>query len=69
MNNCLTCEYEPEWSEWTKGEYSRCSGKCQWPGGIPDMPKTYILQIKAIVRYTDDSGIEHNCKTWKAKAQ
>jgi len=67
MKNCLTCKHEPNWCEWTKGEYSRCSGACQWLDKLPDLPATYQVTIKHVIRYSDDSGIETRCKVWMAK--
>ena len=65
--NCLNCEYEPTWSEWTGGESSRCSGPCRWDGEIPKLPATMIISVKHVIRYRDDSGIETRCKAWKGK--
>ncbi len=67
--NCLTCEFEPDWSEWIDAGYKRCHGKCKWEddGLIPDLPQVYILNERHVTRYGDDSGICHSCKTWKPK--
>lgn len=67
MKDCLNCKYEPEWSEWSSGEYSRCSGACKWDGDIPDLPEVYQVTVKHVIRYSDDSGIMRHCKTFEPK--
>lgn len=67
--NCLTCKYEPEWSEWSGGEYSTCSGPCRWAGELPKLPS--VMQVTGpthVIRYSDDSGIHRHCATWEKKA-
>ena len=70
--NCLTCKYEPDWSEWSGGEYSRQYGSCKWNGELKDrlkesLPETYTITIKNITRYSDDSGTMNRCPLWEAK--
>jgi len=66
-NNCLMCKWEPNWSGWTCGEYKRCSGKCRYPVKHQTLPATYKIFNDTIVRYTDDSGIPSDCRTWEEK--
>ena len=63
--NCLTCKWEPVWSGWTSGEYSRCYGRCRFPVKAQLLPATHSLIIKPITRYTDDSGVPEKCRTWE----
>ena len=66
--NCLNCKYEPSWSDWSGGEYSKCSGACKWDDdAIPALPAVIHITIKPVFRYSDDSGIERNCRTWASK--
>lgn len=65
--NCLTCKYEPAWSEWSGGEYSRCYGECRYVIKLPVLPSFYRCYGRDVVRYNDDSGIETHCKAWKKK--
>lgn len=66
--NCLTCKYEPEWGDPTKGEYARVFGTCQWPRVLPTLPSVYRVHAEGITRFLkDDSGIETRCPTWTAK--
>ena len=67
MKDCLDCKYEPDWSEWSGGEYSICYGRCKWDKEIPVLPKIYSLTKKSIIRYSDDSGVVTRCKAWKPK--
>ena len=67
MKNCLNCRWEPEWSKWTGGEYSRCGGRCQIKIDIPALPRTWHIQKDYIERYEDNSGIPSGCKTWEPK--
>ena len=69
--NCLTCKYEPDWDEWTKGEYPRQSGACkrkEWAKELIDrLPETYQVTVSHVVRYKDDSGVMNRCPAWEAK--
>lgn len=68
MKDCLDCKYEPKWGEWSKGEYSRCSGPCKWDKPLPILPAVYQMSRPAfVIRYKDDSGIERSCKAWEPK--
>lgn len=59
---CLNCKYEPSWSNLTKGEFSYRHGSCNWDKKIPPLPGVYLLSRKSVMRFKDDSGVEHNCK-------
>jgi hypothetical protein len=67
--NCLTCKHEPEWGEWSQGEYPRVAAKCRHPliGQKLKVPAVFNYHSKSIIRYSDDSGIHHNCQTWEPK--
>ena len=69
--NCLTCKYEPEWSEWVGSEiYKRKIGKCKKRLALPkNAPPVYTLTENVITRYSDDSGIysSSSCKSWEPK--
>ena len=69
--NCLSCKYEPDWSEWTTGEYSRQSGACkktEWANDlIKRLPATYQVTVKHVTRYSDDSGVMNRCPAWEPK--
>jgi hypothetical protein len=70
MESCLNCRYQPEWGEPQQREgYTLRTGDCKY-----DVPKiklpacvdSYISLIKRpITRYSDDSGVHYNCKTWE----
>jgi len=64
MNNCLNCKYEPLWHDPVGKEHPRQSGECRWDGVIPAMPKIYRIEKGIIVKYSDNSGVPSNCKTW-----
>ena len=66
---CLTCKYEPVWSEWKgEGDYKRCVGDCRFSVfSIPVLPAVYRVEKKSIVRYLDDSGIPAACATYVPK--
>jgi len=34
---------------------------------MPKMPGVFILRKEAIVRYSDNSGIQKGCKAWEPK--
>ena len=69
--NCLTCKYEPDWSEWSQGEYPRQSGACKrdkWAKElIAKLPETYQVTVKHITRFSDDSGVMNRCPAWESK--
>lgn len=65
--NCLTCKYEPDWGDWTAGEYSRCFGACKWDEGMPKLPAVMTVQMSHVIRYSDDSGVHRRCDTWEKK--
>lgn len=63
---CLTCVYQPDWTDWTGGEYPRQNGKCKFP--MPYIKLPYGCSIgnaPHIQRYSDDSGIPSRCPTYK----
>ena len=67
MQSCLTCKYEPDWSEPTGGEFSRQHGKCKYKMKWPAMPWVYYINIRSLVRYSDNSGLPTSCETWAEK--
>ena len=67
MKDCLSCLYEPVWGPTTGIEYPRRSGLCKWDKPMPKMPGVFILRKEAIVRYSDNSGIQKGCKAWEPK--
>ena len=66
MGKCLTCKYEPDWSEPT-GEYQRRVGKCKYKVDWPKMPWVYLIQTRVLERFSDDSGMPGACKVWEPK--
>lgn len=68
VKNCLNCKHEPEWSEFSGGEYRRCYGICRFPFKEPALPPTYRIENKSITRFSDDSGVFNQCKVWKQKS-
>jgi hypothetical protein len=74
-HSCLNCKFEPDWSEYSKGEYGTSSGECKFfieekevLKLIPACVSSYIsLRKRKIRRYKDGSGIHYNCGTYKAK--
>jgi len=64
---CLTCKYEPEWSEPSGREYQIRRGKCKYPMQWPKMPYVYFVQTRPLNRYSDDSGIPTSCACWEPK--
>jgi hypothetical protein len=70
MAICLTCKYEPDWSEPSGGnKYSRRHGKCKYEMDWPPMPYVYLVQTRPLLRYSDDSGLPTACPTWTKKDQ
>ena len=71
MNNCLNCKYEPEWGKSVGLEFPRRAGMCRWnqsiPTKLPLLPASYRIDVRAIIRHSDDTGIPSDCKTWEAK--
>lgn len=68
LNNCLNCKYEPEWGEWRGREEKRCYGECKWIGDLPVLPSVYKINKPSLIeRFSDDSGVHNNCKTWEQK--
>ena len=68
MKTCLNCKYEPNWSAWTGGKYSRQHGECKWDvKQLPKLPAIMYVQGKSVVRYSDNSGIPTGCDTWEPK--
>lgn len=70
MDNCLTCLYEPDWSEPSGGgKYPRQFGKCKYEVEWPTMPWVYYIGSRTLVRYSDDSGLPSAaiCEAWKRK--
>ena len=69
--NCLTCKYEPDWGEWTKGYHPRQSGLCKRKEFadelISKLPRSYQVTINGITRYSDDSGVMTRCPAWEGK--
>ena len=69
VNTCLNCKWEPEWSAWKDAGYKRCYGKCRYPVELPRLPQVYVLTVKGITRYGDDSGVCRNCAVWTPKEE
>lgn len=69
MKSCLNCKFEPVWSKWSLGEYSRCTGNCQFKLPKIILPRVYRISHKGIIRYKDNSGIPIDCPTWKSKGK
>lgn len=69
MNNCLTCRYEPDWSEEFGKDYPRRTGSCKWDLHhiIPLLPKIYTIHKTVITKHADNSGVMTNCPTYKSK--
>lgn len=67
--NCLTCKWEPEWSEWIGKEIRRCFGKCRYPLKSQLYPQSYTVVNRVIERCSDDSGVCGACITWDAKSK
>ena len=67
MKNCLTCKYEPDWSDWIGVDYKRRIGACKYPILIPKLPSVYVITRRKVIRYSDNSGIETMCKVWEPK--
>lgn len=67
MSLCLSCEYEPDWSEPVGVEYKRQSGKCKYIVNWPSIPWVYLITTRPLIRYSDDSGLPTACKTYKPK--
>ena len=66
MKKCLTCKYEPDWSERSGGEYPRRSGKCKFTPAWVLLPATMKIHESVITRYDDDSGIPTKCPAYEA---
>jgi hypothetical protein len=65
---CLSCKYEPDWSEYSDGlVYSKCSGRCKYVINMPPMPAVFSLRMYSIERFRDNSGIPTRCNTWEPK--
>ena len=65
---CLTCKYEPDWSEPSGGEYSRRSGECKYKVKWPKRPSwVYAIKEMPLIRYSDNSGLPSACATWEPK--
>lgn len=65
--NCLNCKYEPDWDESSDWFQVRI-GDCKWPSSMVKLPSCHTpTYSKAIQRFSDDSGIFHNCPTWRRK--
>ena len=70
MKNCLNCKFEPVWSKWSLGEYSRRTGNCRFKLPKIVLPAVYrIIHAQKIVRYEDNSGTPINCPTWEPKEE
>ena len=72
MKDCLTCKYEPDWSQWK--EYfgiTCCEGYCGFEStrlAKSKIPACYQLPRAIIItRFDDDSGIYLNCPAWEPK--
>ena len=65
--SCLTCKWEPDWSEPYGGEFSRRHGACRYPMVFPKMPYVYHVAKSPLIRYSDDSGLPDECETWEPK--
>jgi len=68
--NCLNCFYEPHWGKLLGVfENKRQIGKCKFKAELPILPSIYIIVIKPITKYSDDSGVITQCKAWKSKRE
>ena len=65
--NCLNCKYEPNWPDPIGRDYPRRIAPCLWDKPIPVMPRTMRVVCEPVSRYSDDSGVIDNCKTWEPK--
>lgn len=64
---CLSCIYEPKWTEPTGKEYPRRSGECRFQIAAVVLPACATLAIKPLVRYSDDSGLPTKCPAYIKK--
>ena len=69
MRDCFNCKYEPEWSGMSDHpKYPSRTGRCKWDKKLPAIPAVIsISRPRLIVIYSDNSGVEENCKAWEGK--
>jgi len=70
--NCLTCKWEPDWPEYkSRYGYEVTNGECKFE--LPDLllpacvTSHCVIKKRHVERYSDDSGIHHNCRVWSPK--
>ena len=64
---CLTCKYEPDWSEWFFNEPSTRSGKCKWKNCEP-WPKVYSITERRVMQHKGKSQFK-KCDAWESKGE
>lgn len=71
MSKCLTCKYEPDWSEWSdEGEYKRKTGRCRCAYKIKlpkATPRVCTLRVVSLTVFADGSGLPKSCDAYEPK--
>ena len=76
--NCLTCKYEPVWSEWQKNSlyssFSSCWGDCKLRHKYKklhnELPACVVMSFKTMLQldYSGDPPGK-NCNAWEPKQE
>lgn len=71
---CLSCKYEPDWSDWYnprgKKGFEIKSGECKIAKTISAMPFPACMSVKSypvVVSFTDVVNLPAGCQKWEPK--